>query len=308
MRHWKGQGGFTLIELLVVIAIIAILAAILFPVFSQAREKARQISDLSNLRQMGTATQMYAQDYDERMVPSEQWTGGGFCAGAGADPLTDPGSMITWYGLTFPYTRNAQIYQSPKLVIWWRESFSCWIHYGLHGALVRGTPPRREIAVSYAAISLLWSTWPHQTTVPVWGGYGGRGPMCQGFPQWYDPASRRTATVSLAEIDEPAATRALVNAVDTHIIGGCSLDILGDDGNLPCGFTGMTYFNFGRGDYWAINMNPPDPDQLAPFLRHVNVTFADGHAKAMRWGYSCPHEYTVEKDLSLLPRRCRGQP
>jgi prepilin-type N-terminal cleavage/methylation domain-containing protein len=56
----SGRDGFTLIELLVVIAIIAILAAILFPVFSQAREKARQTSDLSNLRQMDTAVQMYA--------------------------------------------------------------------------------------------------------------------------------------------------------------------------------------------------------------------------------------------------------
>ena len=68
MKHHRH--GFTLIELLVVIAIIAILAAILFPVFAQAREKARAISCLSNMRQIGTALMMYVQDYDE-VYPQE---------------------------------------------------------------------------------------------------------------------------------------------------------------------------------------------------------------------------------------------
>ena len=59
--------AFTLIELLVVIAIIAVLAAILFPVFAQAREKARQTACLSNMRQMTLGVMMYAQDYDETL-------------------------------------------------------------------------------------------------------------------------------------------------------------------------------------------------------------------------------------------------
>src|SRR5512138_3630208 len=75
MLIWEGlsmickKKGFTLIELLVVIAIIAILAAILFPVFAQAREKARAIACLSNQKQIGLGIAMYMQDYDETMVP-----------------------------------------------------------------------------------------------------------------------------------------------------------------------------------------------------------------------------------------------
>ncbi len=71
----KSSQGFTLIELLVVIAIIAILAAILFPVFAQAREKARAISCTSNVKQMGTAILMYTQDFDETfpMGMDETW-------------------------------------------------------------------------------------------------------------------------------------------------------------------------------------------------------------------------------------------
>src|ERR1044072_1331118 len=75
--------AFTLIELLVVIAIIAILAAILFPVFAQAREKARQAMCLSNLKQLGLGTTMYAQDYD---APSPVY----LMSASGQAPLPSP--------------------------------------------------------------------------------------------------------------------------------------------------------------------------------------------------------------------------
>ncbi|HIE50716.1 MAG TPA: DUF1559 domain-containing protein [Armatimonadetes bacterium] len=93
--------GFTLIELLVVIAIIAILAAILFPVFARAREKARMSSCTSNLRQLGMACLMYAQDYDE-MLPVG-YSGGNWCA-VGA----------SWRQRVVPYVKNTQIFVCPS--------------------------------------------------------------------------------------------------------------------------------------------------------------------------------------------------
>lgn len=75
MINMRGRKGFTLIELLVVIAIIALLAGLLFPVFSRAREKARQATCLNNLKQIGTAFMMYCQDYDD-MFPRRGFGGG----------------------------------------------------------------------------------------------------------------------------------------------------------------------------------------------------------------------------------------
>jgi prepilin-type N-terminal cleavage/methylation domain-containing protein/prepilin-type processing-associated H-X9-DG protein len=104
MLH-RFRRAFTLIELLVVIAIIAILAAILFPVFAKAREAARATSCKSNLRQIGTAHQMYAQDYDETF--------------SGAySPM--PGSCgcsacrVSWAQLIQPYVKNGGIFSCPS--------------------------------------------------------------------------------------------------------------------------------------------------------------------------------------------------
>ena len=91
--------GFTLIELLVVIAIIAILAAILFPVFARAREKARQTSCLSNMKQIGLAAEMYVQDYDA-CYPMNIYT---------------PGTVVVmFYQAMMPYMKNSQMLECPS--------------------------------------------------------------------------------------------------------------------------------------------------------------------------------------------------
>jgi prepilin-type N-terminal cleavage/methylation domain-containing protein/prepilin-type processing-associated H-X9-DG protein len=94
--------GFTLIELLVVIAIIAILAAILMPVFSRAREKARQTGCLSNARQLSMATQMYVQDFDETLPPSTNFA------------LSVNSPARTWMPVIQPYVKNWQVLICPS--------------------------------------------------------------------------------------------------------------------------------------------------------------------------------------------------
>ena len=88
----QNKRGFTLIELLVVIAIIAILAAILFPVFAQAREKARQSACISNLKQISLAVLQYTQDYDETYPPSED------------------GTNAPWHNFVQPYIKNGDTF------------------------------------------------------------------------------------------------------------------------------------------------------------------------------------------------------
>lgn len=110
VKQRPNRFGFTLIELLVVIAIIAILAAILFPVFAQAREKARQTSCLSNMRQIGTAALMYTQDYDERTP--RNWYGD-----LGFEPTTaigDTPERYKWMDSLQPYVKNSQLFICPS--------------------------------------------------------------------------------------------------------------------------------------------------------------------------------------------------
>jgi prepilin-type N-terminal cleavage/methylation domain-containing protein len=110
----RARRGFTLIELLVVIAIIAILAAILFPVFAQAREKARGAACLSNCKQLGLALMMYATDYDDTLPPAKIGASPPFrhqCAATGEGYPLYP---AYWQDVVQPYAKNRDILRCPS--------------------------------------------------------------------------------------------------------------------------------------------------------------------------------------------------
>ncbi|MBC7287046.1 MAG: DUF1559 domain-containing protein [Armatimonadetes bacterium] len=173
----SGRKAFTLIELLVVIAIIAILAAILFPVFSRAREKARQASCLSNLKQLSLAILMYAQDYDETYPPAYYWSAGWVDEYAWDFHIIYSGGSVSGYdlGLIGPYTKNGQInacpsarglvssFGRPYTGYAYNTSYIGWRH---STGGIDDLPPaslsnvQRPAETVLLADSAFWSTWP----------------------------------------------------------------------------------------------------------------------------------------------------
>jgi prepilin-type N-terminal cleavage/methylation domain-containing protein/prepilin-type processing-associated H-X9-DG protein len=146
------QKGFTLIELLVVIAIIAILAALLFPVFALAREKARQASCFSNCKQIGLACRMYAQDNDEWNVPER---------------LQNPdGSYVSFRANLQPYTKNKQLFVCPSAPELNTFATLPWSGYD-HG---RGLPNNRHLTSGYATNRVHWD--PGEPDPPTGDRYG----------------------------------------------------------------------------------------------------------------------------------------
>jgi prepilin-type N-terminal cleavage/methylation domain-containing protein/prepilin-type processing-associated H-X9-DG protein len=145
--------GFTLIELLVVIAIIAILAAILFPVFARAREKARQSSCQSNLKQIGLSFAMYVQDYDNR-YPNNSFP-------QAASPVwSDASSAIRfgWAGWIAnglrPYIKNEQIFACPSRANGWQNQWTNGgrVSYG-YDYLATYNRAETDVANCYAGVA-----------------------------------------------------------------------------------------------------------------------------------------------------------
>src|SRR5437763_2666535 len=139
--------GFTLIELLVVIAIIAILAAILFPVFAQARDKARASACLSNTKQMGTAITMYAQDYDETLPRYWDDASGEPRNGKGAE---NPNPLGYWHNQIQAYVKNYNVFICPSA----RTKEERLVDTG------EGTPAQRKATLAWRGSgSYGWNFW-----------------------------------------------------------------------------------------------------------------------------------------------------
>ena len=250
-RRAHPHAAFTLIELLVVIAIIAILAAILFPVFAKARAQARKTVGISNLKQIGTGTMMYVQDYDEKF-PYYDW-GLMSCNESGNDSAKSPHysgddanfaaySASAWCNSLQPYVKNSGVFQDPSDKHQFASSYcinfpqtifkpgtqswkkSTYISYGWN----ENASGQSLAAYTSPASDLLWSDYG-LVLIDTWGRFG-----------WTDDLYVR---------------RAIWNDMDWK-----SNDIRGSNAQITP-------------DQWEANKSG---------IRHetgVQVTFMDGHAK-----------------------------
>jgi prepilin-type N-terminal cleavage/methylation domain-containing protein/prepilin-type processing-associated H-X9-DG protein len=289
--------AFTLIELLVVIAIIAILAAILFPVFAQAKTAAKKANSLSNQKQMALATQMYAADYDDTL-PETGWDGP--CQRPeGSHTLTSASvGDAFWSGVyafplaNQPYMKNLQLVADPADAdkgVWGKEGSFCFeaqlISFGIQGAYVgMNTVPGAMIKAFPAS-------------------YAGNYFLARAYDQ-----ARGTTTAKgrvLTEVANPA------NVVFTTDVGSARLTSGGAFAGWYVapgyGITGTTNGRWERGARYGGGRNWTFTDGHAKFAKDTPYKRADGTTKSQReimWEYQQAGLYTFPEtpDNNYCPK------
>jgi prepilin-type N-terminal cleavage/methylation domain-containing protein len=261
-----GRQAFTLIELLVVIAIIAILAAILFPVFAQARAKARQAMCTSNMRQLAMGLGMYASDYDSYMPPSQ---------------LPASGANVSWPTMLIPYIKNQGIFVCPDGE---RTPVEKDLGNGISRAYVgitdsnanpnpfnqdgdgstKGLGQVHQLSYGRNLIRNLASAW----ATP--GFYNGNK---SGFVQ-----TGTTLSVSDAEVEDPAGT---IHIMDTWTTGAHL-------GNSIRGIQEEI-----RTDHFS---NATSSKVAHRHFHGFACLYGDGHAKYIKWGSTKARDWSVQAD------------
>jgi prepilin-type N-terminal cleavage/methylation domain-containing protein/prepilin-type processing-associated H-X9-DG protein len=278
--HHVARRAFTLIELLVVIAIIAILAAILFPVFAQAREAARKTQCLGNMRQIGTASNLYVQDYDETYCPMRN---------------SDNTPYQAWPTLMQPYVKNEGIFVCPSGEA---ADFSPTVlpaatrkYAGITDTKCSASGVTGDSSTGSSGkvnrLSYTMNAIPDQAAAWITPGF------TSGGKYGFVPAGTTTAatgassyathSITLAAVEDSAGTIYLAD-------GWASISTSNACGQ---GLSMRAIFEERRTDHSLTD----DPSKIAN--RHMNgfnAVYGDGHAKWRKWGSTKASEWTVALD------------
>jgi prepilin-type N-terminal cleavage/methylation domain-containing protein len=272
--------AFTLIELLVVIAIIAILAAILFPVFAQAKLAAKKISSLSNGKQITLGTLMYANDYDDRypVASGFAWWYTDACGGG------------AWSLNTQPYLKNQAILRDPTdndANEWWPTWMgSPWVEisYASNGYILQG--PKHNSGATDTGKNynrgLIMMAQGADVDINVTG--------CVYTTGWLD-----VSTISSTAVTQPAATIMYASRFGGDNIYGTGDLLSGNpnwdsagsvpnaipNGSLPPNVPYMATTKYGSGPIAQVNADQRNGAVACPYANQGIFTFSDGHAKTM---------------------------